>query len=255
MTTSYALGWLPTPEDVKYNTYIGPLRMNTLSLPETLDLRPFLPPIRDQGKQGSCVAQAGACLKEWQERKEIGYTKQLSPQFIYNLRLDQHEEGMYFYDLMNILAKYGVCQEGLFPYGTVGKIPALAFEDALNFKIKTSARIPKGADISVVKSALTLNGPCVISFTVYNFSSRFWIQRPGDIPKGGHAVAIVGYTADSFILRNSWGSDWGDRGYTYFSFENFLDGKYMEIWTTVDDKSHVVPPSTRCPCCGACDII
>ena len=39
-------------------------------LPQTLDLRKDLMKIRDQGNQGSCVAQAGACMKEWQEWQE-----------------------------------------------------------------------------------------------------------------------------------------------------------------------------------------
>ena len=32
---------------------------------------------------------------------------------------------------------------------------------------------------------------------------------------GGHAVCLVGYTAGAFIVRNSWGADWGDDGFAY----------------------------------------
>jgi len=34
---------------------------------------------------------------------------------------------------------------------------------------------------------------------------------------GGHAIALVGYTTTGFIVRNSWGTDWGDGGYAYAS--------------------------------------
>ena len=34
---------------------------------------------------------------------------------------------------------------------------------------------------------------------------------------GGHAVALVGYTPDAFIVRNSWGTGWGDKGFAYAS--------------------------------------
>ena len=34
---------------------------------------------------------------------------------------------------------------------------------------------------------------------------------------GGHAVCLVGYTPDYFIVRNSWGTSWGDKGYAYAS--------------------------------------
>jgi C1A family cysteine protease len=35
--------------------------------------------------------------------------------------------------------------------------------------------------------------------------------------RGGHAVALVGYTSDRFIVRNSWGTTWGDKGFAYAS--------------------------------------
>jgi hypothetical protein len=35
--------------------------------------------------------------------------------------------------------------------------------------------------------------------------------------RGGHAVALVGYTRDRFIVRNSWGNGWGDKGFAHAS--------------------------------------
>ena len=32
---------------------------------------------------------------------------------------------------------------------------------------------------------------------------------------GGHAVCLVGYTNKHFIVRNSWGTGWGDQGFAY----------------------------------------
>jgi C1A family cysteine protease len=32
-----------------------------------------------------------------------------------------------------------------------------------------------------------------------------------------HAVLLVGYTKDAWIIKNSWGVGWGDRGYIYVS--------------------------------------
>ena len=38
-----------------------------------------------------------------------------------------------------------------------------------------------------------------------------------DTARGGHAVALVGYSSGRFIVRNSWGTDWGDDGFAYAS--------------------------------------
>jgi C1A family cysteine protease len=35
--------------------------------------------------------------------------------------------------------------------------------------------------------------------------------------RGGHAVCLVGYTKNYFIVRNSWSSQWGDNGFAYAS--------------------------------------
>ena len=49
-----------------------------------------------------------------------------------------------------------------------------------------------------------------------------------DTVRGGHAVAVVGYTADQrFIIRNSWGTGWGDNGFAYAS-ENYINGAFYD---------------------------
>jgi C1A family cysteine protease len=42
-------------------------------------------------------------------------------------------------------------------------------------------------------------------------------KAPKDPDEAGHAASLVGYGPDYFILRNSWGTGWGDRGYAYLS--------------------------------------
>lgn len=59
--------------------------------------------------------------------------------------------------------------------------------------------------------------------------------NPTDKRKGGHAVTVVGYNKKGFILRNSWGSNWGDNGYVIFPYSDF--GMQWEIWTTIDANS------------------
>ena len=66
-----------------------------MNLPETMDLRPNLLSVRNQGSQGSCVAQSISCMKEWQEKSQVNLNEYMSPQFIYNNRSNYPNEGMY----------------------------------------------------------------------------------------------------------------------------------------------------------------
>ena len=49
-----------------------------------------------------------------------------------------------------------------------------------------------------------------------NTKGKLDVYQP-DTTRGGHAVALVGYTPDRFIVRNSWGTGWGDQGFGYAS--------------------------------------
>ena len=49
---------------------------------------------------------------------------------------------------------------------------------------------------------------------------------------GGHAVALVGYTSEHFIVRNSWGTGWGDQGYAYASLA-YVQTAFKEAYGVV----------------------
>ena len=201
-------------------------------LPEILDLRSDLMSVRDQGNQGSCAAMSSSCMKEWQEKKDVNFSGYMSPQFIYNNRENQDSEGMYSRDVMKILNKIGSVPESYYPYETKQKITEDLKSLAKNYTIKGYAQI---YTIDGLKKALATNGPCYIAFPVYNFENRFWKPQQGDVSYGGHAVLVVGYNKEGFIIRNSWGKEWNDNGYTIFPYLDF--GLQWEIWTTIDENS------------------
>lgn len=204
-------------------------------LPEVWDLRPQLRQVRDQGTQGTCSAQTASCMKEWQESADVEFDKYMSPQFIYNLRPNQGSEGMYPRDTMEILRKIGSVPENLYPYGTNKKISESLLHTASNYVIEGYAQI---GTVDSLKKALFANGPCYIAFPVYNANKmEFWKQDfPNQPMLGGHAVTVVGYLKDKFIIRNSWSIAWGDNGYTYLSFADW--GLQWECWTTIDADSN-----------------
>ncbi len=209
-------------------------------VPTILDLRLDLQPIRNQGNYGTCAAMTAACIKEYQEKKDIKISTYFSPVFIYLNREDAKTEGMYSRDVMRILSKLGSCEEKYLPYNkfnnktTKETISKDCLNNASKYKIKGYSTI---STIDGLKKALYLYGPCLIAFPVYNFTMKMWKKNKFDILQGGHAMTVVGYNKTSFIIRNSWGTSWGDNGYTYYDFNEF--GAHWELWTLVDDATKV----------------
>lgn len=233
-------GALKSPDDNR--DYIAEsIYARETNFPETLDYRKDLLSVRDQRSQSSCFAFAAACVKEWQEKKDVGLDEYMSPQFIYNNRMNYNMAGMYGRDVMKILLEYGSCLERTYPYGRIepkDEISQKVYDEAENYRIQSYARVNT---IDGVKKALYKNGPCIISFPYFNSKSEFWKPySPDDYRRGGHAVAIVGYNEEGFILRNSWGRSWNGNGYTIYKYSDF--GLHWEIWTTVDESSPIPEP-------------
>jgi len=207
-------------------------------IPKTLDLRPFLPPVTNQGSQGTCSAQVAACMQEYQAKKELklfGDNAKLSPQFIYNLREEPGMSGMTPRETMKILNTDGVCREFLQEYGEIQSADQMstdAYNDADNFRIKNYAQI---STIEALKKALVKDGVCYICFPVFNETDRMWKAAQGETDKGGHAMSVVGYNHEGFTIRNSWGDRWAKNGYTTYPYTDW--GAHWEIWTAIDAES------------------
>ena len=218
----------PSPEDSRDWSAEGLLAV--AKYPPTLDLRQYCQPVRDQGPQGACAAMAGSAMKEAQESKDYQLREYLSPQYIYNMRENKTSSGMYMRNLMKILNTNGVCTETTYPYNSTATITKAMHTEAAKFRIKGYASI---SSIDGLKTALYTNGPAVIAMPVYNTErEEIWNQLPSDKMLGGHAMCVVGYDANGFIIRNSWGNGWGNAGYTVFPYSHW--GKQWEVWTTID---------------------
>jgi len=226
----------PSPDDNR-DWIAESIYLTCHMLPEIVDHRKKLQAIRNQGQQGTCAAQTAACMKEWQEFHDVGFNKYMSPQFIYNNRTNQQSEGMYGRDVMRILSKIGSCSEDIYPYGKIESLTDISDsskDEAENFKIKSYAQVKT---IEGLKKAVYINGPCYIAFPVYNHTTTMWKPLNRDKRQGGHAMSVVGYNKEGFIIRNSWGPYWGDNGYCTY---NYLDwGSHWDCWTTIDEKSYL----------------
>lgn len=181
----------------------------SLPLPEKYNYKSFLPRILDQGSRPICVPCSVSAYLNWRENLCDGSksNNNIDYEEIYSSK-DTEEEGMTFKEAFNYLRHHGV----------KSKIGNLMIHE---YSLVRS--------ILLLKYALFMNGPCVGALPVYNGEPEFWKERQGDKLQGYHAISIVGYDKEGFIIRNSWGTSFGDKGYTKIKNEEF--GKLMEVWT------------------------
>jgi hypothetical protein len=216
------------PTDKSVTLYLAPT-----PVPSFLDLRNQLTPVRDQGPDGCCVAFALCSMKEFLNIKGNYYKNYLSPWFIYLQRSNSTTEGMYPKNALDILKNKGVTTELYFPYRVAkskSDITQKDYFDAENFKISDYALVNS---INDLKQALHQSGPCIIAFPCYNSSPTFWKQNSGDKLLGGHCVLVVGFdSTKGFLIRNSWGNNWANNGYTWFAYSDW--GIQNEIWSSLD---------------------
>ena len=99
-------------------------------------------------------------------------------------------------------------------------------------------------ELNQLKAALIQGYPIVFGFVVYSNFENIKVKSTGlmemptenDIVVGGHAVAAVGFDEKKqhFIIRNSWGAEWGDSGYFYMPYDFILNPKYAsDFWGTI----------------------
>ncbi len=248
--TEFICNLKPSPKDKRDFFFSS---HSTADLPETLNYKPELQSVRNQGKQGTCYAQSAACMKEWQEKHDNGFDEYMSPQFFYNNRPNKYDDnptnddGMYGRDVMKLIKTVGICPEEMYRYGrieTKKEIPQYIYDEAKRYIVKSYARVDTMENL---KRSLVKNGPCLIAFPVYNYGLEFWKKKSGENQTGGHAVTVVGYDKFGFTIRNSWGTKWGSLGYTTYKYKDW--GAHWEIWTTMDlDLDDIYIPNRRDGC-------
>jgi hypothetical protein len=166
----------------------------------------------------------------------VGFGGYMSPEFIYSARTNRPGYGMYLRDCCNVLKKMGACYESSFHYSDDGveRDPtAAAKAEALNNRIAGYAFV---TTVEGMKYALAVTGPALVCMAVYNGSgTKIW--RPNGKLTGWHAMTLVGYNEQGFIVRNSWGTWWGDSGHEIIPFEDF--GFLAERYALWDDPTSV----------------
>jgi hypothetical protein len=198
--------------------------------------------VLDQGEEGACTGFGLAAVINYLEWKRNGYDsarlKPVSPRMLYHIARMYDEwagedyEGSSCRGAMKGWHRHGVCTKELWPYrDTTGKVafvpPADGWaDDAASRPLGAYYRIDK-ASITDLQSAVYEVGAIYCSAQVHKgwflkATKKPVVIKPDAEKLGGHAFAIVGYTAEGFVIQNSWGPGWGYHGFAILSYEDWV---------------------------------
>ncbi len=233
-----------------------------------VDLRPYFSPIEDQGELGSCTANAAVALIEYMERKALGRHVDASRLFIYkvtrNLMQSTGDTGAEIRTALGAIACFGAPPEQYWPYDPSPEDKNTRFDQeptafcyafAANFQSIKYVRLdPAGVTpkqlLNTIRTYLAAGFPSMFGFPAYD---EFMEPQPGGLvpypaPKsrcyGGHAIVAAGYDNNlivggdkgALLIRNSWGTGWGDGGYAWMSYRYVTEGLALDWWTVIDQK-------------------
>lgn len=231
-------------------------------LPPLVDLRDRFPPVFDQGRLGSCTANSLLGVFQFDDLTFNG-----SRLFLYfnERKMDgdvPEDAGSTISQGVKALTLYGVCEEQLWPYD-INKFKVTpdshCYKDGLLHKAITYEHVTQTEES--MKSCLASGYPIALGIAVYESFESPEAAKTGNVPLpkegekelGGHAIVCCGYDDEkkSWIMRNSWGESWGEKGYFYLPYEYLTDANLCsDLWKITkvshDDSNKPEPQPSRC---------
>lgn len=235
------------PDIVDHRDYILHMSAKNTKNISKIDLREQCPIIYNQGNLGSCVSNATAfCIQFNQIKHHLVHQFMPSRLFIYyNSRVIEQtidtDSGCTIRDALSATNKQGVCPETIWPYDEDKykvKPIEIAYKMGSDHTIKVYSRVQSSLD--QMKQCLIEGYPFMFGLLVYQSFEE--VDHTGMVKKpstsdhliGGHCMACIGFddARGCFIVRNSWGNDWGDDGICYIPYDYVCDGNFaFDMWT------------------------
>ena len=234
-------------------------KVGLLSLPAVVDHSDGIPPVGNQGSQGSCASWASVYYyKSYQEGVERGWgltstDHQFSPAYVYNQIVNGNcDRGSTFPENFNILVTQGADPLSVFPYNQYDCSTQPTDEQksiAYPYRAESYGRLDV-SDIDALKTYLASGDIFVVAIPVY--TDFYYVPDDPDYVydykwgtyQGGHGMAVVGYndSLQAFKVVNSWGTSWGYDGFVNISY-NFFRTRAWEAWAMTDHVESTSPPS------------
>jgi C1A family cysteine protease len=242
---NHRFGWMPDRPDVRDIPFKKKITAVPIPIPDKVDLRAKCSEIQHQGDLGACTAFAIAGNLEYLDNVPDNIHTDVSRLFIYyNERLIEGNEcfdsGAFLRDGIKTLVSQGYCYESAWSYDIKNfnvEPPASAYAEASKHKISSYLRLYSVDDML---NCLAEGYPFVFGFTVYTSFESKAVSETGEVPIpdyterviGGHAVCAVGYdkTTERFLVKNSWGTGWGNKGYFTMPFR-YMSSLADDFWT------------------------
>ncbi len=217
------------------------------NLPASFDWRNnngnFVTPVKDQGDCGSCWSFSTTAVLESQVLKTLNQSNSdLSEQIALSCSGAGDCNGGYIDDASNFLKNTGISAESCYPYTEANGNCNNACANWRNSAYRIDSWNEVYPTVSDIKNAIYTTGPVVTAFYVYTdfyyYTSGVYSYTWGSY-QGGHAVVIVGWddSKSCFIVKNSWGTGWGESGYFRIAYSQVTGKSRFGFWTIAYSKN------------------